>query len=181
MYRGYEKWTPANNRFLAIGLTLTISAQLVVLATEYFSSVWPLWFGSAVILKTAPVDPRSLFRGNYVRLNYDISFIDKELTSERFKNNEVAYVSLKEEDGVFIATGLYHEKPRTGVFIRGRVKVLDSGYRMRYGIEAYFMPKKKALETERSVRQGATAEIFLLDSGKSAIAALHCNEGACQE
>ena len=179
MLRGYKNWTPANKRFLAIGLTLTISAQLVVLATEYLSSVWPLWFGSAVILKTAPVDPRSLFRGNYVRLNYDISTIDRELTSERFKNNEVGYVTLKEEDGVFVAAGLHHEKPRTGVFIRGRVKGLDSGYRMKYGIEAYFMPKEKALETERSVRQGATAEVFLLDSGKPAIAALHCTSGDC--
>ncbi len=90
-----REWTPANRRFLVIGLTLTISFQLCVLATEYLSSVWPLWFGSPVSLKTAPVDPRSLFRGNYVRLNYDISTISKELTQEHFKVNEVAYVTLK--------------------------------------------------------------------------------------
>lgn len=179
MFRVCKNWTPANKRFLAVGLTLTISTQMVVLATEYLSSVWPLWFGSPAILKTAPVDPRSLFRGNYVRLNYDISTIDKELTSERFKINEVGYVTLKEQEDVFVATGLHHEKPQTGVFIRGRVKGVDSGYRMKYGIEAYFMPKEKALKTERSVRQGAHAEVFLLDSGKAAIAALHCISGDC--
>ena len=44
MFRAIKKWTPANKHFLAIGLTLTISAQMLVLATEYLSSVWPLWY-----------------------------------------------------------------------------------------------------------------------------------------
>jgi len=179
MVRAFENWTPTNKRFLAIGLTLTITAQLMVLTTEYLSSVWPLWFGSPVILKTAPVDPRSLFRGNYVRLNYDISNINKNLSREKFKTNEVGYVTLKEEEGVFVATGLHREKPKTGVYIRGRVSSVNSGFRVKYGIEAYFMPKDKALKTERSLRQGAHAEVFLLDSGKSAIASLNCASGDC--
>jgi uncharacterized membrane-anchored protein len=182
MFRLIMSWTPANKRFLVIGLTLTITAQMVVLATEYLSSVWPLWFGSPVILKTAPVDPRSLFRGNYVRLNYDISLINKNLTSEQFKINEVGYVTLKKEEGVSIATGLYHEKPKSGVFIRGRVsrdETIRRGYSMKYGIEAYFMPKKKAHRVEHSLRQGANAEIYLLPNGKSAIAKLNCTSGDC--
>ena len=179
MFKAIKKWTPANKQFLAIGLTLTISAQMLVLATEYLSSVWPLWFGTPVILKTAPIDPRSLFRGNYVRLNYDISSINKNLTRKQFKRSEVGYVTLKEEEGVFIATGLHHEKPESGVYIRGRIASVGTGYRMKYGIEAYFMPKEKALRAERSVRQGANAEIYLLASGKAAIAKLNCKSGDC--
>ncbi len=179
MLRALKMWTPANKRFLAIGLSLTISAQMMVLATEYLSSVWPLWYGTPVILKTAPIDPRSLFRGNYVRLNYDISSINKYLTKEDFKPGEVGYVTLKEEEGVFIATGLHREKPESGVYIRGRIAGARNGYLMKYGIEAYFMPKEKALKAERSVRQGAKAQIYLLGSGKAAIAKLHCNSGDC--
>lgn len=174
-----KNWNPANKRFLFIGLTLTISFQMFVLATEYLSSVWPLWFGSPVTLKTAPVDPRSLFRGNYVRLNYDISTIDKELSKGTFKKNAVGYVTLKEEGDVFVATGLYHEKPESTLFIRGRVIGGVNGYRMKYGIEAYFMPKEKALQAEKSVRQGANAEIYILPSGKSAISKLDCTSGDC--
>ena len=174
-----KKWTPANKRFLAISLTLTIGFQMFVLATEYLSSVWPLWFGSPVTLKTAPVDPRSLFRGNYVRLNYDISTIDKDLTKENFKKNALGYVTLKEEGGVFVATGLYHKKPESTLFIRGRVVGEGNAYRMKYGIEAYFMPKEKALRAEKSVRQGANAEIYILSSGRSAIAKLNCTSGDC--
>ncbi len=179
MFRVMKKWTPANKRFLVIGLTLTISAQMLVLATEYLSSVWPLWYGTPVMLKTAPIDPRSLFRGNYVRLNYDISSINKTLAKDDFKPGEVGYVTLKEEEGVFIATGLHREKPDSGVYIRGRIKGERNGYLLKYGIEAYFMPKEKALKAERSVRQGATAQIYLLSSGKAAIAKLQCNSGDC--
>ena len=174
-----KDWNPANKRFLVIGLTLTISFQMLVLVTEYLSSVWPLWFGSPVTLKTAPVDPRSLFRGNYVRLNYDISTIDKGLTQEDFKKNSVGYVALKQEGDVFVATGLYHEKPDSTLFIRGRVVPQRNSYRMKYGIEAYFMPKEKALLAEKSVGQGANAEIYILPNGKSAIAKLNCASSDC--
>lgn len=179
MFKTIKKWTPANRQFLVIGLTLTIGAQMLTLATEYLTSVWPLWFGTPVILKTAPVDPRSLFRGNYVRLNYDISTFNKNFTKENFKRSEVAYVTLKEKDGVFIATGLHREKPKSAVSIRGRVAQVGSSYRMKYGIEAYFMPKEKALKAERSLRQGADAEVYLLDNGKAAIARLMCKSGDC--
>ena len=175
----FKTWTPANKRFLAIGLAITISAQMMVLVTEYLSSVWPLWFGNPITLETTPVDPRSLFRGNYVQLNYAISDIRKNLTHEDFKPGEVGYVSLKEEDGLFVATALQREKPETGIFIRGRVKKVQPDYRLKYGIEAYFMPKEKALETESSVRGGAQAEIYLLNNGKAALSKLICPKGDC--
>lgn len=178
MFKTIKNWTPANRRFLVIGLSLTIIAQTAVLATEYLGSAWPLWFGTPVLLKTAPVDPRSLFRGNYVRLNYDISTIGNELAGDEFKRNEVGYVTLKEENGVYVATGLFRDKPDSGVFIRGRVRGTGGSYRLEYGIEAFFMPREKALETERSVREaGAKAEAYLLGNGKAAIARLLPEKG----
>jgi len=181
MIKAIKGWTPANRSFVAIGLSLTIGAQILVLASEYLGSVWPLWFGTPVMLKTVPVDPRSLFRGNYVRLNYDISAISKKKSHGRFKPSEVGYVTLQEEGGVFVATGLYRDRPESGVYIRGRITSVASDYRLKYGIEAYFMPKEKALKTELSVRQGANAEVFLLDNGKAAISRLKCLSEDCQD
>ena len=173
MLKGIGNWTPANRRFLAIGLALTIGAQMLVLAGEYLGSVWPLWFGRPVILETTPIDPRRPFRGNYVRLNYHISWLDDNLTDETFRRSEVAYVTLEEVDGAHVATGLSHKKPASGTFIRGRIESDIAGYRIRYGIEAYFMPKEKALSAEESLREGgASAEIYLLGNGKAAIAGL---------
>ena len=76
-------------------------------------------------------------------------------------------MTLKEEEEVFIATGLYREKPKSGVYIRGRIASVGSGYRVKYGIEAYFMPKQKALAAERSVRQGANAASLSAGQWKS--------------
>lgn len=85
MYNTPEKQPFYNKRLLLLGLTLTICLQLMVLTTEFVSSVWPLWFGKPILLKTVPVDPRSLFRGNYVLLNYEISVLDKALSQTPLK------------------------------------------------------------------------------------------------
>ncbi len=160
---------------LGLGLVLSVIFQMAVLATEYLSSVWPLWYGTPIIVKTEPVDPRSLFRGNYVRLNYAISTIDTKKAEGRFKRGDVGYVLLTEHRGIHEVVGLYKEPPHDGLFIRGRITSTGNQYRLKYGIEAFFMPKQKALDAEKSVRDGAKAEIFIADSGKAAIDKLILN------
>lgn len=180
MIKQFKNWTPVNRRFLVAGLSLTMLLQVTILATEYLSSVWPLWFGTPITLKTAPVDPRSLFRGNYVRLNYDISTISSLDTFQTFKDGEIIYVTLKKDDEYLVATSLHRDKPLSGIFIRGRIAhATAGGYRIKYGIEAYFMPKEKALKAQHSLREGALAVIYLLGNGKAAIAQLHCKSGDC--
>jgi len=180
MFDSMKHLTPTNKRFLLKGLTLTILFQLTVLATEYIYSVWPLWFGTPIALKTAPVDPRSLFRGNYVFLNYDVSMVSKVMGDNSFKQGEVVYVSLKRDDQYFVATSLHRSKPESGTFIRGRIySIVGSNYRIKYGIEAYFMPKAKAQKVQKDIGQGATATIYLLNSGKAAISKLHCISSDC--
>ena len=68
--------------------------QLLVLAGKYLLSVYPLWIGKPVILEIVPVDPRSLFRGNYVHLDYSIARLDSEVIPDelRLYNGSMAYV-----------------------------------------------------------------------------------------
>ncbi|WP_341503917.1 GDYXXLXY domain-containing protein [Gallaecimonas sp. GXIMD4217] len=174
-----RSWTPANRPFVAIGLALAIALQMAVLAGEYLGSVWPLWYGKPVKLETVPLDPRSLFRGNYVRLRYRISAVDKALSRDSFRRGEVAYVRLEKEGDYHIAVGLQKDRPDSGTFIRGRITGTGGNYRLNYGIEAYFLPKDKAKQAEKAVRSGAWADIYLLPSGKAAIADLHCRQEAC--
>jgi len=169
-------------RLIGAGLLLTLLLQLAVLGTEYLGSIWPLKYGQPVLLKTEPIDPRSLFRGNYVRLNYSISSVDGDLAAQPFRRHEVVYVALKPEGRYHVADALLHEPPEQGPFIRGRVRWAGSEiYRIDYGIEAFFMPKRKALAAQQAVREKeAWAQVYLLDSGKAAIADLLC-EGGCGE
>lgn len=162
------------NRIL-FGLTLVIVFQVVVLAGVYLNAMHPLWTGETIRLKTVPIDPRSLFRGNYARLNYDISTIPKRDADPIFtpRMHEVVYVRLKpDEKGLMGYSGISAQKPDQGMFIRGRIQnrfAGNSGYRVKYGIEAYFAPKKKALELEKKLRQSAVAVIKVTPNGKAAL------------
>jgi len=81
--------------------------------------------GEKILLKTAPVDPRDIFRGDYINLRYDISTLDLDGlgAKESFKNNEKVYVILeKNPDGVFSAKSVSRELPPRKKFIQGRVQ-----------------------------------------------------------
>ena len=140
---------------LVIGLSLAIVLQFFVLSGMYVSAALPLWTGSEIRVKTVPVDPRSLFRGNYARLSYEFSRFDRKQLPENevLRNGEVVYVVLKPDtDGLYAFSQLTLEQPGSGVFIRGRIYSRHNrmrgvgSLRIKYGIEAFFGPKDKALQ-----------------------------------
>ena len=162
------------------GLVAAVLLQLGILAVEYVNSVYPMWTGQEVRLKTIPVDPRSLFRGNYARLNYDISNItlqEKEDTPAP-RLGEIVYVKLKQdEDGLYIFDGASLSKSDMGLYIRGRIQTprwnrwntAATSYRVHYGIEAFFAPKEKALALEKDLRRGGVAIVMVANNGKAAL------------
>ena len=92
-----------NRPFVLKALVVVVFAQVLILAGEYLNSIYPIWFGQEVRLKTVPVNPRSLFRGNYARLNYDISTVPLPETGTQFlRQHAIIYVSLKQ-------THVFHE------------------------------------------------------------------------
>ena len=54
-------------------LVAALVLQVLVLLGLLGYARYPVWFGKEVVLRTVPVDPRDLLRGNYARLRYDIS------------------------------------------------------------------------------------------------------------
>lgn len=144
-----------------LGLAAAIGFQFLIFVGIYLSAQMPLWTGEAIRIEVVPVGPRSLFRGNYARLEYDISLLDSKwfTPDKRVRTGEVVYVSLKaDKHGIYRMVGASLEKPEEGSFLRGRVTGSRLGapnsYRVRYGIEAYFVPKEKALQLERELRNG---------------------------
>ncbi len=159
-------------------LVLVILFQTGVLVMVYLSAQYPLWTGQTILLKTTPRDPRSLFRGNYAFLTYEIANIPAEdinkIRSPR--RNEIVYIRLTplpDKSGIYQYNGVDFNKPKTGLFIRGRLQNTDpvtSGfYLVSYGIEAYFAPKAKALALEKQLAQSALARIRVAPSGKAAL------------
>ena len=158
---------------IAAGLVAAIAFQLVVLAGMVGYAAMPLWTGTEIRVKTVPVDPRSIFRGNYAQLGYEFAALPEGALSEAggVRNGEVVYVRLERGEGAeYEYAGVSLEPPSEGIFLRGRV----AGYRppyqvVRYGIEAFFAPKEKALKLEKDLRNGGTAILMVSRSGKAAL------------
>ncbi len=124
-----------------------------------------------VYLRTAPIDPRDLFRGDYVRLRYDASTVPIGAASEDIRQRQqkgeyggTVYAALAlGERGLGEVTTVSVEKP-SGLFLKGRLAApwrfgIFSQQRvgMEYGIEAYYVQQDNGREIEK--QQGARSTI----------------------
>lgn len=168
------------NRKIAIGLGAAIAFQFCVLTGMYLAAQLPLWTGTEIRLKTIPVDPRDLFRGNYARLEYEISLLDSAQfpAQEGIRNGEVVYITLEPgEGGLHRLSGVSLHKPPEGSYLRGRIagRWFEAGrgqLRVRYGIEAFFAPKARALELEDELRDGGVAVLMVSPGGRARLKAV---------
>lgn len=129
---------------------------------------WTLNTGTPVILETRPVDPRSLFRGDYVRLNYAISTLhpDELEGDKEFKLHETIYVVLQKGDPFWKPVSAHKKRPETTdgqTAIRGVVRYVSNSFwnadtqksenlrtvTVKYGIENYFVPEGEGRALER--------------------------------
>jgi uncharacterized membrane-anchored protein len=158
-------------------LIAVVVLQLIVLAGVYLNSVYPLWIGQEIKLKMVPVDPRSTFRGNYARLNYEISRVrlNRDQIVLRPRYDQFVYVSLIEKDGVYVFDQATLSKPQEGMFIRGRIKqprwsIGRDRLQVAYGIEAYFVSREKAKALEKDLRRGGgVAVVMVAPNGKATL------------
>ena len=132
----------------------------------------PLWIGTEIRVKTIPVDPRSMFRGNYAQLRYKFgSLMESELQeAENLRHGEIVYVKLQPgESDLYEFSGASLNLPTTGIFLRGRIVNTSPPYLVAYGIEAYFAPKERALKLEKDLREGGIAVLMVTDRGQAAL------------
>ena len=108
--------------------------------------------GQEVSLKTRPVDPRDLLRGDYVVLNYEINTFDNK---DRIPSNTEVYVTLvKNVDGTSSIKEVLTEKPKNEeLFIKGKTGKYYRPRNIVYGIENYFVKEKTGRELERNLRK----------------------------
>lgn len=164
-----------------IALAIVLVAQTGVLGQIVVSRMLHLKNGKEIVLKAVPVDPRSLFRGDYVILSYGITRIPRA-EGEAVENGDARYVTIQQagdEWTVVAASKAYPQTVTPGqAVIRGAVVNTWPGdtsatLEMHYGIESYFVPEGAGLELEQKVRTGDLKVIVALDSdGKAAIKGL---------
>lgn len=143
--------------------------QLFILGGMLISSNIPLWFGKEIKVNVEPVDPRSLLRGNYVRLRYDFESIAMKTNKKR---DTKVYVELKENNNsMYEFEKVSFEKPTKGIFLQGRVKgqYFKTLEIKVANINAYFTQKKNALKLEKELRRGSVIAVLMVDSRGKAI------------
>src|SRR5262249_27649233 len=74
---------------------LAVTCQLLVLTGLASVKAYTLATGRTVTLRTVPVDPHDLFRGDYVELNYEISSVK---SARDFKPGDQVWVILRKGD-----------------------------------------------------------------------------------
>jgi uncharacterized membrane-anchored protein len=173
------------NKTKKILFWVIVAAQLSVLAVMIAKQERLLAQGTKVLLKCRPVDPRSLFSGDYVILTYEISRLANEKlpvkNSESFSDKQNIYVAL-EKDKVFtyynaveISSDLKKLAKRYPVVIRGTVtSAWDKEINIKYGVEQYFVPQNKGREIERNLSD-VTVQVSIDKEGSSAISQLYIN------
>lgn len=151
---------------LRLGILITL--QTLVLGAMIGMKQWTLSTGIPVVLETQPIDPRSLFQGDYVRLNYTISTLDlAKLSSDRpFQAHERIYVLLRKGNPYWAPVSIHHERPGMrpdhvtlkGMVMRAGGRRWNQASRswettehlmVRYGIENYFVPEGEGRDLER--------------------------------
>jgi uncharacterized membrane-anchored protein len=144
-------------------VVLAILAQLLVLAWMAGEREWIQRTGQRLHLRTAPIDPRDLFRGDFVRLHYDVNSVRREdvdpalaAPSAERRRHAVVYTRLRPAgEGVHEAAGTSSTRPAEGLFLRGRT---EDGWRMgwrggghflvKYGIEQLFVEQGTGRDIE---------------------------------
>ena len=169
------EWLKAHERTVLLG---TVGFQLLLLSSMIFMRASTLAQGDTVLLRVVPVDPRSMFRGEYVILNYEFSrtpFSDIEGLPDRDEINSqgrIVYVWLEpEEDGEhWYAESVSTRPPAAGVFLRGRIVGWNQ---LEFGIESFFVQEGEGRRYEEAILdRRLSAEIAVTRDGEAALRGL---------
>lgn len=133
--------------FDRLALAAAVVFQLSILVAMIAGRTVPYVGAKTVLLRVEPVDPRDIFRGDYVTLGYDVS----RIPNGKYEPGRSVYVALvPEADGRHNRVGEYlAEPPASGVFIRGTAQVYG---RATYGIESFYFQEGTGHDYENAVR-----------------------------
>jgi uncharacterized membrane-anchored protein len=160
-------------------LVATVVAQMVILIGMIGLRALPLLTGKTVLVRVQPVDPRDLFRGDYVILSYPFSrtspeTIDGLSGNERMRklDGRTVYVPLVPDSipGHWRADKATVVKPAGGLFLRGQMERYGS---VKFGIESYYVQEGTGRGYEQAIRnRKLSAELAVTSSGQAALRGL---------
>ena len=160
-------------------LALVALMQTGVLAYAVYARDQLLKHGREIVMQVTPVDPRDVFRGDYVILGFPMSAI--EHTAEKYgaldpalETGGAIYVTMSPgSDNAWSVTKVSAEYPNElaaqDVVLQGRVVRIDRGVEeqkawinARFGVESYFVPEGTGKELEAKLRDQKIQAILVV-------------------
>lgn len=168
------------SRKLLIALAIVALAQTGVLAAMVIDRTLLLKNGREITLPIVPVDPRDFFRGEYVRLGYEISNVPAMLLVGPVpERNSAFYVTLaKNPQGgwtpVKVSAAMPPETDPDRIVLKARSRfTFPASTWVQYGIESYFVPEGQGKRLETLALEKRMAARIAVDArGNAAIKGL---------
>jgi uncharacterized membrane-anchored protein len=173
--------TPAS--WLAVGAVAAL--QTAVLGWMVYDRLSLLRYGREIVVEVVPVDPRDLFRGDYVIFGYPFSQTGDIPVPASTRQGDAIYVTLKPKGGdaweIVKADAAYPDTTEPeNVVLRGLTNYVSQRdapagptASLRYGIESYFVPEGTGRKLEELVRDKKIAAVIAVGkTGEAAIKAL---------
>lgn len=148
-------WFQVRERWV---LATAVAFQVSVLFCMILLHAAPYVFGTTILLKVVPVDPRDMFRGDYVVLSYDVNRMPEQgiagmpqstgnwwsarrFDDDQWLNDRTIYVRIEPEaDGKhWKGTEASLHPPASGLYLKGKYVPSRPWAPLVFGIEAYFV------------------------------------------
>ncbi len=156
-------------------IAIVAFAQVSILSGMIVLDSLPYMLGETIRLKVIPVDPRDLFRGDYVILGYDFTNPDFNLiaglnntddSNWRQRTGETVYVTLNKPaadkdaaNNIWTTKRVSLQLPEGGTFLCGTLHYNQ----LDCGIEAYYVQEGEGRRIEEAIRSNrkVAAEIVV--------------------
>jgi uncharacterized membrane-anchored protein len=166
---------------------------LLILSGMIVGHAWPLWTGRVVTMKVVPLDPRDLFRGDYVHLDTAASQLYRETAVARAnpswtvirpldrvfdeaRSGWVVFVQLEASpSGDYLPVSVSRTAVPGALNLRGRVRYPGGTFlAVDYGLDAFYMQEGKGRRIEEAIRQrrNVQMQVAIASSGQARIKTL---------
>lgn len=149
-------------------VALVVAAQALFVGVAVADQLSARTTGEEYLLRVAPVDPIDPFRGAYVDLGYPdlpaqpangMTSIPDETTTDQSQRG-TAYVLLTKRGTVWVGGTIVRSRPASGTYLACN----DTSWRLRCGIESWFLPQQKAARVQTWLRDGSAVARVKIDS-----------------
>ena len=159
-------------------VVLAVLLQFGILGWMIYTDSLPARTGRVITVQTVPVDPRDLFRGDYVILNYE--FNQPQDWRYRMNKGYPMYAILKKspDSEIWVYDKIVSQRPTPETLGEDRIYLagISRWWRVEYGIEQFFVQEGKGKDLEKAMRWTSEEEqtpvlvdLYVTADGRAAV------------